>query len=319
MAAGQDPLAEQARLQLAALENAAGDYDAALQVLAPFDGAAAASPHGEKSLLERGWALYKLRRYSDAETCFNRLVEHDADALEPRYWLGMVLAADRRWAAAIQPLAAVETGATNPTRVMQARAALAICYAHADRMPEAKTAYAAFQSSQPATELWNSTTYQLAEAAFGQDAFWAADLFTALTKADNAPEYVAKGLSGLAWCQFQSADTAGSAATFDRLLKEHPGDPLAAEAALVRGQALEKLDQADPALAMYELVIEKYPSSRQLTEALWKAAPLATAAGALRRGRVALSAAVGRAAAGGPVRCAAFPVVAGARRTQAAR
>ena len=157
---------------------------------------------------------------------------------------------------------------------MQARAALAICYAHAQRLDDARTAYAAFESSQPSDELWNSTTYQLAEAVFAQDATWAGELFTALTKNDNAPQYVAKGLSGLAWCQFQSDDSAASAATFERLLKEHPADPLAAEAALVRGQALEKLGQAEPALAMYETVIEKYASSRQLTDALWKAARL---------------------------------------------
>ncbi len=99
-------------------------------------------------------------------------------------------------------------------------------------------------------------------------------MFRSLTRPGNADSYAAKGLSGLAWCQFQSADTEGSAATFERLLNEHPDDPLAAEAALVRGQAPEKLGQSDPALTMYELVIEKYPHSRHLGEALWKAARL---------------------------------------------
>ena len=108
-------LAEQARVHLGALENAAGEYDAALAALAPFEADAIKTPLGEKVLLERGWALYKLRRYADAEKCLNQILEHDAQALEPRYWLGMVLAADRRWAAAIEPLSAVETGATNPT------------------------------------------------------------------------------------------------------------------------------------------------------------------------------------------------------------
>jgi TolA-binding protein len=58
------------------------------------------------------------------------------------------------------------------------------------------------------------------------------------------------------------------------LLEKYPDDPLAAEAALVRGQALEKLGQSDPALAMYHLVIEKYPQSRELPRALWSGARL---------------------------------------------
>src|SRR5262249_45898974 len=117
-------------------------------------------------------------------------------------------------------------------------------------------------------------THGLAEAAFATDAAWAEELFTALTKPGQPAEYVAKGLSGLAWCQFQSADSAGSAATFEKLLNEHPDDPLAPEAALVLGQGLEKLDQLDPALSMYELVIERYSSSRQLPDALWRAGRL---------------------------------------------
>jgi TolA-binding protein len=274
LAANHEALREQARFHLGILENAAGEYDAALQALDPLVAASSESPLGDKARLERGWALYKLRRYAEAEACFTELIERDATNVEPRYWLGLVLAADRRWAAAIEPLAKVEATATNPTRVMQCRAALAICQARTDHITEARAAYAAFESSQPGPELWNSTTYQLAEAAFTYNSLWAADLFRSLTKTGNSKSYVALGLSGLAWCQFQSEDAAGSAATFERLLQEHADDPLAAEAALVRGQALEKLGQSDPALTMYELVIEKYPHSRQLGEALWRAARL---------------------------------------------
>ena len=274
LAAGQGPWSEQAQLQLGLLENAAGEYEAALAALQPYEGHLADSPHQAAAQLERGWALYKLHRNPEAEAVFQRLAEHDAASFEPRYWLGMVLAAERRWDAAIAEFSAVESNSTNPARVMQCRAALALCYVHADRRDDARRAYAAFESSQPGAELWNSTTYQLAEAAFAHDSLWASDLFRALAREGNDPAYAAKGLSGLAWCQFRSEDTAGSVATFERLIREYPEDPSAAEAALVRGQALEKLGQPDPALSMYELVIEKYPRSRQLPEALWKAARL---------------------------------------------
>jgi cellulose synthase operon protein C len=271
MSAADAAVADQAQLQWGALENAAGEYDAALTAFAPFADKLKSSPLAEKAALGRGWALYKLKSYAAAETCFDELVKRDATNFEACYWLAVTRAADQRWADAIEPLRAVEAGAQDPTRVMQCRAALSICYAHAQRDGDARAAYEAFAENQPGAELWNSTTYQLAEAAFRHDIVWAAELFRSLCQEGNAADYVAKGLSGLAWCQFQSADTAGSAATFERLLVEYPNDPLAAEAALVRGQALEKLGQSDPALTMYELVIDKYPASRQLSEALWRA------------------------------------------------
>ena len=181
------------------------------------------------------------------------------------------MSAQREWADAAEPLAKLIEKSNQPLRVSQARAALAISYAQLQRTAEAQNVYEAFSKAQPSATLWNSTTYQLAEAAFSYDTAWASELFRALTKDGNAPDYVAKGLSGLAWCQFQSADAAGSAATFEKLLAGHPDSPLAAEAALARGQALEKIGQADPALGMYELVIDRYAGRPQFQEALWHA------------------------------------------------
>ena len=43
---------------------------------------------------------------------------------------------------------------------------------------------------------------------------------------------------------------------------------------MVRGQILEQLGQNEPALAMYGLVIDKYPASKQHVEALLSAARL---------------------------------------------
>ena len=54
-----------------------------------------------------------------------------------------------------------------------------------------------------------------------------------------------------------------AAAAFAALLAASPDDPLAPEAALVRGRALEADGQADEALKAYALVAEKYPRSAQ--------------------------------------------------------
>ena len=87
-------------------------------------------------------------------------------------------------------------------------------------------------------------------------------------------EYSARALTGLAWSQLQQSDRSDRRRRFDRFLKAFPNDPRAPEAALVRGEALEMLDQADPALSMYEMVIEKYAGEQAIPDALWKAARL---------------------------------------------
>jgi TolA-binding protein len=56
------------------------------------------------------------------------------------------------------------------------------------------------------------------------------------------------------------------------LLDQGPEPTLAAEAALVRGQILERLGRPDAALAMYDLVVETYAESEQFPQALWAAA-----------------------------------------------
>lgn len=66
----------------------------------------------------------------------------------------------------------------------------------------------------------------------------------------------------------------GSAATFLRLLEEFPSDPLAAEGALVRGKALEKLGEFDPALLMYRTLVDKFPDAPETPAAILAAAEL---------------------------------------------
>lgn len=82
------------------------------------------------------------------------------------------------------------------------------------------------------------------------------------------------GLSGLAWAQLQGNELRASAATFAQILELHPDDPRAAEAALTRGQILERLGELNPALTMYHLVLKQYAKSKLLPQALLSAARL---------------------------------------------
>ncbi len=278
LAGAPGPLSDEARYRLGMLESTAGSYEEAVQALTALverAGDKAVDPAlVERAATAQGWALYKLERFAEAESCLAAAVERDAANEEAQYYLGLARAGAEHWEAAVAPLERVERQAGDPARTTQARAALAICYGRAGRMEDARTVYTALISSAPPPELANATTYWLAEAVLAKDPVWAARLFESLTKEGATPEYAAKALAGLAWSQLEHSDAIGSAATFDRLLRTYPDDPRASEAALVRGQTLEMLDQPDPALAMYELIVEKYAGSKQYRDALWKAARL---------------------------------------------
>ena len=127
----------------------------------------------------------------------------------------------------------------------------------------------------PTHPLVAPTTEHLAEAAYDAgDAAWSAELSSRLAADAASAQNAIKGKLGLGWSQLQAGKPAEAAATFDEVLKKNPPAAIAAEAALARGQILEKLGQNEPALAMYTLVIEQYPKSRQHADALLAAARL---------------------------------------------
>ncbi|HEX4144290.1 MAG TPA: tetratricopeptide repeat protein [Pirellulales bacterium] len=272
------PLADEAHYRLGVLENGAGNYEAAveaLEVLAQRAADKGADPALiDKAANAQGWALYKLERYHEAQRCLAAVVERDAANDEAQFCLGLARAGGQHWEEAIAPLELVVERAADPNRVTHARAALAICYGRAGRLEEAKKSFQTFVASEPPAELAHATTYWLAEGVLSKDPTWASELFESLTKEGAASDYSARALAGLAWCQLQLSDAVGSAATFERLLKTYPDDARAPEAALVRGQALEMIDQSEPALAMYDLVVQRYAGSKQYPDALWKAAGL---------------------------------------------
>ena len=323
LAGAPGPLSDEAQYRLGTLENGAGNYQAAVEALAALVERAtdkAADPQlVDKAATARGWAFYKLERYDEAEVCLAAAVERDAANDEAQFCLGLARAGGQHWEAAISPLEFVERQATDPARVTQARAALSICYGRAGRLEDAKKAYTAFLPGQPPAELANATTYWLAEAVLSRDPAWAAQLFESLLKEGATGDYSARALAGLAWSQLQLSDAVGSAATFDRLLKTYPDDARAPEAALVRGQALEMLDQPDPALTMYELIVEKYAGSKQYPDALWKAARLEHRLSRMPAGRGTLSKIGGHRAGLRPVRRTALLLVADTYRAGALR
>ncbi len=167
--------------------------------------------------------------------------------------------------------------ANNPEnpQIANCRAELAICYAHLGQFDRAKTVYDDLLRHHAQHEVVPPTTRHLADVAFAAgNRAWSKKLFARIADRGGSGDAVADGLSGLAWSQLKSNDLPGSASTFERLMREYPDDPRAAETTLARGQIFERLDKPDPALAMYEIVIHKHSQSPQVAAALFGAARL---------------------------------------------
>ena len=180
-----------------------------------------------------------------------------------------------RYADATTPLLEFLHSSSQGDAAIRARAYLALCRARCGRFDEAKKLYAEVQKENPRPELIQAITDQLSEAALETgDPTWAAQLFSRLAKDDTSREEKLKGLSGQAWSEFKAGHRAEAEKLFAELLKENPPVAMASEAMLARGQILEQLNRADAALAMYELLVERYRKSEQYPQALLAAARL---------------------------------------------
>jgi len=251
-------------------------YDRAADVLEPLAHAGDAKRGLENQYL-LSLAYEGLGRHREALATLAPVVDSAtgrlrADAQLTRASLLMML---KRFDEAIPPLEAFL--ATRPTGDTAVRATgnLAICRARTGRVDQAKQIYAGLLQTHPGHELIVPIREQLAEAAYdADDTAWSGRLFESLAAENGSPESGLKGLSGLAWSQFQAGQLEEAAATFGRLLEKDPPPGMAAEAALVRGGILEELGRLDAALAMYDLAIRQSSESDRLPEALWAAAKL---------------------------------------------
>ncbi len=165
--------------------------------------------------------------------------------------------------------------ANDDETVRRAQATLAVSYAARGDFEAAQGLLAALGKDPSAAKLVADTTYRVAEAAqTAGNTTLAEQLFATVSGNAASTEIARRAQSGLAWSHFEAQRWADAASEFEQLLAEQPGAPLAAEAALMRGRALEHLDQSDAAEAMYQLVVDRYFDSPRAAEALWHSARL---------------------------------------------
>ncbi len=283
--AAHSRLADQALLHLGTLENTSGDYAAALK---SFEQLAAEFPDSrvrDKAQLARGYSLHKLGRDEEAEKTLRPLLNHPQLKVDAHYWLGLSQMARKQWSQATQTFVAGgridEQHRLNPGMGLYAAQAMLNDGQYQQAQDEFSRVLTTWPKSDVTDECALGRTQvgnrqnEVAEAAFTAGNLpLATDLYAELVRGQSDPTFVSKGLSGLGWCQFKEDKWSEAAETFQRLLTEFPDSPQAAEAALMRGQTLEKLGQPESALAMYDVVIARYSMSDRMAEALWCAARL---------------------------------------------
>jgi len=153
------------------------------------------------------------------------------------------------------------------------RARLTTSLIELQKWDDVERTYGQFMELHPQHSMRAAVTLRFAEAMYAVNRRTrSAELFSVLTDKQYPQAIQARGLSGLAWCQLDHADPSAAAATFDRLLNEHPDSVLASEAAIARAKTLEDLGRDVAALLLYELVDERYPNSGQVAIALLGAA-----------------------------------------------
>lgn len=183
-----------------------------------------------------------------------------------------------KFAEAVAPFEAFLAGKPAGEPEAEALAGLAICRARTKNLDAAKKLYAELREKHPKNPLVAVAAEQLSEAAFAaDDAAWAEELSKQLASAGTKNGYEIKGKLGQAWSQYKSGKLAEAADTFDDLLKNEKtvSEDISAEAAFVRGNVLEELGRENIALEMYDLVVTRFPKSKQHHDAMLAAAHLA--------------------------------------------
>ncbi len=273
----KSPLGNQVSRMLARALVEQRKYAAAAEVLEPM---VTAQPDGPEVLEDRyllAASKEGMRRFDEAISVLAPVLEQAEGRLKSDAQLvaGSSLLALRRYVEATEPLEAFLAAAPEGDAAVRARGALAIAYARTGKLDESKTLFSGLIEGQPGHALLPPVAEQLAEAAYVTgDADWSAALFHWLSRHGGTDEYRQKGLSGAAWSHFRKDDFAEAAALFGQLLETDPPAAMAAEALLARGRILEEQGQLDPALAMYDQVIEKHAELKEYPLALLAAARL---------------------------------------------
>lgn len=166
--------------------------------------------------------------------------------------------------------------ALNPAgdEASRARAELTIAFCKTKQWKRASLAFEELRSNHhDERRLVLETAQFLAESANADiEKDYAAEWYELLATEGNPEEFVARGLSGLAWLKMKNNDDRGALEAFDRLLETNPESEFSPEARMARAKSLEDSKDFEGAARSYENVLVKYPQSRFVPAAMLRAA-----------------------------------------------
>ena len=216
-----DGTRNQARLQLARTLQRLGDHEKTLTVIGPLVASVksdiTASPYVD-ALVMQASSLYAAEKFDDAAKAAQAYIDSVSNG------------GQRDQAYSIHARALAEAGE---------REAAAASLSH-------------LVNEHKGSSIISPTYQQLAEIAYAQRKFdWSSELFAALVSSGDSSPYHAAAVSGLAWSQFEQRQFRESAGNFELLVAKHPKNELAREAAFKSGEAWERANDANKALAAY--------------------------------------------------------------------
>lgn len=183
--------------------------------------------------------------------------------------------AQKEYAQAVPLLEAYLASGASEAHRATGQAQLAICYARLRQTDKAQAIYKTLAEQQATAPWLGAWTEQLADAALEAGDFaWATTLFGRLANQTTDASLTHRGLLGLGWTQYRAGQFPEASGTLARLLALNPPAPVAAEAAFLRGTILAQIRQPDAALALFQMVAEKYPETKWAGPAMLAAARL---------------------------------------------
>lgn len=159
----------------------------------------------------------------------------------------------------------------------QILSAIAISNGKLNEWDKATAALMQLEKEQPESAVLPQATQAVAELAMKQMQ-WdrALPLFQALEKLPANSPYRPVALSGLGWAHYRKAAYSDAEANFRRLVKEHAQHELAADAAFMIGDSLQKADKLDAAATAFSEAFRNYKPSRYAFLSGLQAARIAT-------------------------------------------
>jgi len=173
---------------------------------------------------------------------------------------GTILMTLGRHNEAIAPLIAGLELRPEGQETIACRGNLAICYARSGRLAEARELDRQLQKSPGAGNGVISLSLADAALAAGQRD-WAESLWRRVADSEAPQSQRVQALYELARSQMQANRAADAEATCQRICQLNPAMELAAQARLLQGAALEKLNRKDEALSAYRNILEQADSA----------------------------------------------------------